>query len=157
MCTNLPNLGHRLPKHLRQRLSPSKVAHSERNLSPLEKIPATRKRQRNIWERRDVTKNKSAKTLSNIKLFTSFPGKDCIFGCIVTKFRPRRLLPSDSLALSAKVRGTDGDISVHRFTVSKELWVFADHRFECDIIFQTSFTYLHCRCGKNLSFLKGRP
>ena len=56
MCTNLPNLGHRLPKHLRQRLSPSKVAHSERNLSPLEKIPATRKRQRNIWERRDVTK-----------------------------------------------------------------------------------------------------
>lgn len=123
MCTNLPGLGHRLPKHLRQWLSPSKVAHSERNLSPLEKIPATRKRQRSIWERRDVTKNKSAKTLSNIKLFTSFPGKDCIFVCTVTKFRPRRLLPSDSLALLAKVRGTDGGISVHRFTLSKELWV----------------------------------
>ena len=48
-------------------------------------------------------------------------------------------LPYTSYTALAAVRGTDGDISVHCFTVSKEL-TFTDHCLEGNTIFQVSFT-----------------
>ena len=118
MSTNIPGIEHRLPKDFRQLLRQSKVAHSERNLSPLEN---SRNSKAAVMYLRDVNKKKCSKTLSSIKFFTSFPGEDRICDGTVRKFRPRRLFLSDSLALLARVRGTDGDISLQRFTVSKEL------------------------------------
>ena len=118
VSTNIPGIEHRLPKDFRQLLRQSKVAHSERNLSPLD---YSRNSKAAVMYLRDVNKKKCSKTLSSIKFFTSFPGEDCICDGTVRKFRPRRLFLSDSLALLARVRGTDGDISLQRFTVSKEL------------------------------------
>ena len=78
MCTNFPGHGQCLHKDIRQWLSRSKVAHSERNLSPFVKTLATRKRQRSIWSRRNVTRDKSGKTLSMIQLFTCFQEKTAL-------------------------------------------------------------------------------
>ena len=118
--TNIPGVEHRLPQDFRQLLRHWKVAHSEGNLSPLENSCNSEVAMMYL---RDVAKKKCGKTPSRIKVFTSFPGEDCICDGTVRTFRPWRLFLSDSLALLAKVRGTDGDIFLQRFTVLNEVWL----------------------------------
>ena len=56
VSTNIPGVEHRLPKDFRQLLRQSKVAHSERNLSPLEN---SRNSKAAVMYLRDVNKKKS--------------------------------------------------------------------------------------------------
>lgn len=89
--------------------------------------------------------------------FTSFSAVLCCSAELRSSKRSPRRVFSDFFALFVKVRGTDGDISVQRLTLSNDLWLSVIRVLKAVKFFVRLSHGLHIKCGNLSSCLKVLP